>query len=1163
MNVFKRSKALLSDPLRSQNERVFVMLVLVALLLLFLGFLGDIFYSENVVEVAGILFVLLIVPMLTIFGLRKNKLIAITRIIVIVMTFGVIPISFFFGGGMEGGTVPWMIFAYVYIGLVLTGWWKPVMLVTFSMLIFVMYYIGYAFPELILERARSVVFLDSALAVVEVGVVCFVMTWFQNHLFEEENKRAKEETKKVEELNNAQNRFFSSMSHEIRTPINSILGLNEIILRQPDASEEIRKDAGGIQGAGRMLLAIINDILDFSKIEAGKMDIVPVNYNLASLVSEIVNMVWLRAQQKGLELNVEIDPSIPAELFGDEVRIKQILINLLNNAVKYTQEGSVTLHIEKETLKDDQVALTFSVTDTGIGIKQDSLPYLFDAFRRVDEKKNTKIEGTGLGLSIVKQLVDLMGGRITVNSVYTQGATFIVTLWQTVTSFDAIGEVDIKSNENSPVKAGDTTGFTAPDARVLIVDDNEMNLEVEAKLLIGTEITVDTAMSGQDALTLTETNRYDIIFMDHLMPEMDGIECMQKIRKQPQGLNNKAPIIVLTANAGGENKELYARSGFEDYLVKPVSGRQLENMIISHIPEAKVLISRQSNLERMSLNATKGYNRKIPVIIATSSVADLPKKVIRNYQIDIIPYVIKSEGREYYDGVETEADELLRYIKTGQTFESDVPTVAEFESFFAGALKKALNVIYISSASSLSQEYERACKAAEEYGNVEVFDSGVGSSAMGLIVLLAQRMAIGGETPERILEELVKARANVHCSFLTDGTFYMRKRDTYSRRLADVMKTFSVRPIVGCDEGKLRIERIWFGDSEVVYRKYIDHDLGIGKPDADVVFVICAEMDNDRKQYIRSHIEKRFDIQNIIFQKASSVLSINVGEGGFGLAFFRNTGRSYHLSTMLVEDEEFDTEEIPENQDQAPRILDTDKEISDFWSRYRTTFEPEKPEEELLPEKNDNWYEHIPGIDPEMAIANSGSEETFRSILKIFYKSMDEKISEIETMYRGGDVNNYTIKVHALKSSAKLIGANELSEDAEKLEMAGKSNDVEYIEKHHNEFIFKLNAFKTVLTEVYSAEAEEESKNNVSEAETEKEKQTSPETDDKYMRLLVRSIMDTLRESAKAKDGGMISRTIKESGDYALPEDVIKKIKCIKELNEKGDFDGIVSVMDE
>ncbi|MBO5621334.1 MAG: fatty acid-binding protein DegV, partial [Butyrivibrio sp.] len=435
---------ILKDPSRSFKERVFILLTLVTDLFILLALIGDIILGENTVEIIVLVVIVISIPIVTILAVRRNRVSIAVRLIVLGMVFLAIPIVYFSGGGIYGGGILWMIFIFLYTGLVLSGFWKPLMLIVLTVESAILYTIGYFYPELVEEHTRQAFFADSLISMVLVGIICCVMVWFEEWLFNEENKRAKEETKKVEELNRSQNRFFSNMSHEIRTPINTILGLNEIILRQEDASEEIRNDARNIQGAGKMLLSLINDVLDMSKIEAGKMDIVPINYNLSAMISEIVNMIWLRAQQKDLTLNLEVDPTIPAELFGDEVRIKQILVNLLNNAVKYTQEGSITLRIEKgDDARADEVLLLFSVIDTGIGIKQDVIPYLFDAFSRMDEERNAKIEGTGLGLSIVKQLVDLMDGKITVNSTYTEGSTFIVALRQKVTRRDPIGEISI------------------------------------------------------------------------------------------------------------------------------------------------------------------------------------------------------------------------------------------------------------------------------------------------------------------------------------------------------------------------------------------------------------------------------------------------------------------------------------------------------------------------------------------------------------------------------------------------------------------------------------------------------------------------------------------------------------------------------------------------
>ena len=261
--------------------------------------------------------------------------------------------------------------------------------------------------------------------------------------------------------------FFSSMSHEIRTPINTIIGLNEIILRG-DISEDVAENARNIQGASKMLLTLINDILDLSKIKSGKMEIVNVSYETGALFSEIVNMIWIKAREKGLEFRLQVDPSIPSMLCGDEVRIKQVLINLLNNAIKYTSAGSVTLSIRCERLMLNRVRVWYSVEDTGQGVKKENIPYIFNAFKRVNEEKNRHIEGTGLGLSIVQQLVELMGGEISVNSVYTKGSTFVVTLEQDIVNSRELGTFTLASR--SRVHEGEQyhQSFEAPDAHILV-----------------------------------------------------------------------------------------------------------------------------------------------------------------------------------------------------------------------------------------------------------------------------------------------------------------------------------------------------------------------------------------------------------------------------------------------------------------------------------------------------------------------------------------------------------------------------------------------------------------------------------------------------------------------------------------------------------------------
>ncbi|MCR5557864.1 MAG: DegV family EDD domain-containing protein [Butyrivibrio sp.] len=1120
MKLINKLKEMLFDASKSLTERVYVMLTIIALAIVSLALLGDILYDENIIEIITHIITLVAVPAFTYIGVKNKRVELTTRIVSLGVVLIVIPLSFFFGGGISGGTIPWFVFSYLYIGLVLSGAWRLTMLAVLTAVIYILYYLGYYYPEYIISQGKEIQFMDSFLAVVEVGIVCFVMTWFQNRLYMEENKRAREETKKVEELNNTKNRFFSSMSHEIRTPINSILGLNEVILRQEDASEEIKRDAGKIQGAGRMLLAIINDILDFSKIEAGKMDIVPVNYSLKALVSEIVSMIWLRAEQKGLEFKVEVDPSIPAELFGDEVRIKQILINLLSNAVKYTQEGTVTLYIEKETIQEDQVAITFSVSDTGMGIKQDSIPYLFDAFQRVDEEKNAKIEGTGLGLSIVKNLVELMGGRITVNSIYTQGSTFMVTLWQKIISPESVGEFNVENYENPATVGSYEPGFTAPDVRILIVDDNEMNLEVERKLLADAEMTIDTAMSGRQALDMTSSNAYDIIFMDHLMPEMDGIECLRNIRKQPSGLNTRTPIIALTANTGGESKELYARSGFEDYLVKPVSGNQLENMVLSYLPESKVVPLRDGSLARFSMNTKKGYNRRVSVVITVGNICDLPRREISKYQIECIPFIIRHEDKIFYDGLEVQTDELMRYLKNGQNFESDTPSVEEYEKFFAQQLKKALNVIYISSAGTVSKEYSRASQAAKAYGNVEIFDSGVGSSAIGVLALLAQRMASKGESVERILEELGKARSLLHCSFITDGDLYMRTKDAYSKVIADVMRTFSIRPIIKCQESVYKMERLEIGDLEEAYKRYIDYAIpAYRKPDLDMIIVNHPDLTERQKEYIRKLILANQKFEHIIFIKISSVMALNVGAGALGLTFYEKNAEPYRIGSMF----------LPDNENEVVESIAYDEDYEDT-SRDDISGESLSESES---EKEPVWYEGIEGLDQNIAIQNSGSLDVFKSVLKIFYDSIDEKLNDISRCYDTEDWENYTIKVHALKSSAKLVGAMKLSEDALGLENAGKEGNTEYIREHNEEVITQLKRYKEALSGICGGVDEN----------------------------LLESMYDALIEGIGDKDKAYISQTINEAREYGFPDEVVEKLDKIESLLGQDNFEEMKAVI--
>lgn len=395
------------------------------------------------------------------------------------------------------------------------------------------------------------------------------------------------EKEKVIVAADVKSQFLATMSHEIRTPINAVLGMNEIILRE-STETNIKDYAADIESAGRLLLTIVNDILDFSKIESGKMEIVPVDYNATIFVKGCLQMVEKRAKDKNLQLKVNVDPQTPAVMNGDRVRMQQIVTNLLTNAVKYTSEGSVSVDVSVETSADD-VLFKVAVSDTGMGIKEESLPYLFNSFERLDLKNNVNIEGTGLGLSITQKLVNLMNGEIKVESEYGKGSTFTVIIPQKAVGDEKIGNFDYKSNTHAGIRSTKDL-FIAKDVKLLIVDDVPLNLKVAVSMLKNTGMVVHTAASGMECLEMITKDKYDIIFLDHMMPEMDGIETRRRMKETEGNLNKDTPVIMLTANVSENAKEEYREKGFADYLAKPFSIACIEKMLMSHLPSDKISI---------------------------------------------------------------------------------------------------------------------------------------------------------------------------------------------------------------------------------------------------------------------------------------------------------------------------------------------------------------------------------------------------------------------------------------------------------------------------------------------------------------------------------------------------------------------------------------------
>lgn len=488
------------------------------------------------------------------------------------------------------------------------------------------------------------------------------------------------------QANEAKSQFLSTMSHDIRTPMNAIVGMNEMILRNSH-DEEILTYANNIKMAGNTLLAIIKDILDFSKIEAGKMGLVLESYNFVSLLNDLVNMVTCKAEEKGLFFELKVDRNIPRVLIGDEIRIKQIITNILSNAVKYTKEGGITFTITstKSDKRQDEVILHVEIKDTGVGIKKEDLDKLFIAFERIEEKKNRDVEGTGLGMAIAQSFLNMMGSKIYVESEYGVGSVFSFELRQKVVDWEAIGEYDEAFKQFRSEQKAYKAKFEAPEAKILIVDDTEINLKVLISLLRETKIQIDTADSGDACISKIKTKHYDIIFLDHMMPGKDGIETIKKMRALKDTANENTPVICLTANAISGMREKYIEAGFDDYLTKPIDTVKLENMILNYLSTDLVVLN---NEDKRTENFTAPQNilvinkdlsvlRKIKEWLEDAGNIVLVKseeqavKYLENHEVSLILVDKEMRLEESFDDVkllsrdfkEMDRDELIDLIK--------------------------------------------------------------------------------------------------------------------------------------------------------------------------------------------------------------------------------------------------------------------------------------------------------------------------------------------------------------------------------------------------------------------------------------------------------------------------------------------------------------------
>lgn len=526
----------------------------------------------------------------------------------------------------------------------------------------------------------------------------------------------------AEKANRAKSAFLASMSHEIRTPINGVLGMNSIILKQAK-DPQILEYARNIDNAGNGLLSLVNDILDLSKIESGKMELSPVQYDLSTVLSACYNLEFLKARDKGLDLLFENNTTIPCDLFGDDVRIRQIIVNLLSNAIKYTAEGTVVLTADWEKIDDYNMILIISVKDTGIGITPDNVEHLFDAFARVDEKRNRNIEGTGLGLKITKQFVDMMHGTIHVESDYGIGSEFIVRIPQRIAGRGILGDFANYVHISKEETIDTFSRFKCPTGKLLVVDDVSLNLQVIEGLLRETQMRVDKASSGVECLEKVKAETYDIILLDHMMPGMDGIETFRKLKMMGDVFNRRTPVIMLTANAIRGAKEEYLAEGFTDYLSKPVREQELNEMLIKYLPPEMITV------EEVTIGLENGVPEEkkfeaMPVVFDALPVSDDAKSEFskRFSFLDVdtgLMYCMNNE--EFYESIIREFRSSNKYEEIQEAF--DRCDLKNYSVNVHGVKSSALT-IGANKVSELAKNLEFAAKAEDvDYikGNHYVF----------------------------------------------------------------------------------------------------------------------------------------------------------------------------------------------------------------------------------------------------------------------------------------------------------------------------------------------------------------------------------------------------------------------------------------------------------
>ena len=885
--------------------------------------------------------------------------------------------------------------------------------------------------------------------------------------------------------NRAKSAFLANMSHEIRTPINAILGMDEMILRE-SSEREIRSYARDIQNAGKTLLSIINDILDFSKVEEGKMEILPTQYDVSSVLNDLVNMVRGRAEDKGLQFTLQVDENTPTMLFGDEIRIRQCALNLLTNAVKYTEKGSVTLGVGFETRGGDRISLRFTVTDTGIGLKAEDIDRIFSPFSRVEESRNRSIEGTGLGMSITRQLLELMDSRLDVQSVYGEGSTFSFAVEQPVVKWTPIGEFAGRFEADRTRHEAYRESFRAPGARILVVDDMPVNLTVIKGLLKRTRIVVDTAESGEEAVRKASQQQYDIIFIDHMMPGMDGIETLAALKDLPS-MEEHTSFIALTANAVSGAREMYFEAGFSDYLSKPVDSKALEEMLMAHLPPAKL-----STAERPEESGEEA----VPAVFVVScdeQLCELAAGILKQrYRVKVCRDAAEAPARaeEFQPDLilldvrmgEKSGLEVLRALKRS-ALAHDVPTVlmideedanVETVSLRNGAadfirkahipdtlLRRIRRIIQLSRLQDdLQNEVKRQIRRSERLTKEMMITLSTAIDAKDRYALghsthvaayaaeIARRMGRSGKEQERVyamglLHDIGKIGVSEDVLNKTEKLSAGEKLQIQRHTVigGEILRAITEMP-----------------ELAQVARSHHERYDGTGYPDAlrgddipEAARIICVADSYDAmtstrvysrpkaQSEVRAEIERCSGTQ---FDPRVAKIMLRMIDEDTG---FQMTGQTVDISVW--------------------------KGSGQYWSvDAREERETAVPEQDALPD----WLAGVEEIDRSTGLRFCGTPESYLETLAIYAKNVESFAGEIERAYGAGDVATAVIKIHAIKSTSLAIGAAGLSALARDLEAAGHAGDTQTLDAELGGLVARCRALGRQLAPLTEPEPEQD-----------------------------------------------------------------------------------------